>query len=172
MLRGIADDYADQLTNARTKWSLNPRAVPHHGGEWERLVRSVKGILKALDNRKQLTDEILETAIAEAEDIINSRPLMYVSQQSDKPEAITPNHFLRVASLDQPVMKPVSISTSPASALLDAFQRSQVLASMMWKRWISEYVPSLNMRSKCFDKARPLKVGDLVYVVEGSNRKC
>ncbi|XP_058816325.1 uncharacterized protein LOC131679602 [Topomyia yanbarensis] len=97
--REIENDCADQLTNARTKWTFNPPMAPHTGGVWERLVRSVKDVLKALDDSKRLTDEILQTAITEAEDIINSRPLTYVAQQSAEPDALTPNHFLRVASL-------------------------------------------------------------------------
>ena len=43
---------------------------------------------------------------------------------------------------------------------------------MMWERWIKEYVPSLNQRTKWFGETRPLKSGDLVYVVEGNSRKC
>ncbi|XP_053692563.1 uncharacterized protein LOC128741013 [Sabethes cyaneus] len=57
---------------------MEGRSAPHMGGVWERLVRSVKEILKTLDDGKQLTDEILWTALAEAEDIINSRPLTFI----------------------------------------------------------------------------------------------
>ncbi|XP_065083280.1 uncharacterized protein LOC135705459 [Ochlerotatus camptorhynchus] len=169
-VQGIRDDCADQLTNARTKWTFNPPAAPHMGGVWERLVRSVKEALTALDDGRRLTDEILQTAIVEAEDIINSRPLTYVSQQSDEAEALTPNHFLRGASANQPGS--ICPPPHPAVALRDAFQRSQQLASVMWERWIKEYVPSLNQRTKWFGEARPLQAGDLVYVVEGANRKC
>ncbi|XP_062714303.1 uncharacterized protein LOC109417163 [Aedes albopictus] len=168
-VQGISDDCADQLTNARTKWTFNPPAAPHMGGVWERLVRSVKEALTALDDGRRLTDEILQTAIVEAEDIINSRPLTYLSQ-SVEAEALTPNHFLRGASPNQPcVTRP---SPQPAEALRDAFQRSQQLASVIWERWIKEYVPSLNQRTKWFGESRPLRVGEVVYVVEGANRKC
>ena len=95
VVRGIGDDCADQITNARTKWTFNPPATPHMGGVWERLVRSVKEMLTALDDGRRVTDEILQTTIVEAEGIINSRPLTYVSQQTEEAEALTPNHFLR-----------------------------------------------------------------------------
>ncbi|XP_062704467.1 uncharacterized protein LOC134286808 [Aedes albopictus] len=168
--QGISDNCAEQLTNARTRWTFNPPAAPHMGGVWERLVRSVKEALIALDDGRRLTDEILKTAIVEAEDIINSRPLTHVSQESDEAEALTPNHFLRGPSPNQPcVTRP---PPHPAEALRDAFQRSQQLTSVMWERWIKEYVPSLNQRTKWFGEARPLRVGDVVYVVEGINRKC
>ncbi|XP_062557895.1 uncharacterized protein LOC134222751 [Armigeres subalbatus] len=166
----IRDDCADQLTNARTKWTFNPPAAPHMGGVWERLVRSVKELLTVFNDGRRLTDEILQTVLVEAEDIINSRPLTYVSQQSDEAEALTPNHFLRGSSSNQPCV--ALPPPHPAVALRDAFQRSQQLATVMWERWIKEYVPSLNQRTKWFDEARPLRAGDLVYIVEGTSRKC
>ncbi|XP_053686353.1 uncharacterized protein LOC128735899 [Sabethes cyaneus] len=58
-----------------------------------------------------------------------------------------------------------------AEALRDAYKRSQQLADDMWKRWIREYLLSINQRTKWIDESRPLKVGDLVYVIEGTSRK-
>ena len=78
-VRCIGMECAEEFTTARLKWNFNPPASPHMGGVWERLVRSVKGVLTAIDDGSRLTDEILLTSIAEAEDIINSRPLVYVS---------------------------------------------------------------------------------------------
>lgn len=44
------------------------------GGIWERMVRAVKEALKALNDGRKLTDEILLTTLSEAEDAINTRP--------------------------------------------------------------------------------------------------
>ncbi|XP_062716583.1 uncharacterized protein LOC134291999 [Aedes albopictus] len=141
-VQGISDDCADQLTNTRTKWTFNPPAAPYMGGVWERLVRSVKEALTALDDGRRLTDEILQMAIVEAQDIINSRPLTYVSLQFGETEALTPNDFLRDVPPNQPCV--TRLPPQPAEALRDVFQRSQQLASVIWERWIKEYVPSLN----------------------------
>ncbi|XP_055523080.1 uncharacterized protein LOC129717248 [Wyeomyia smithii] len=84
VVRGIGDDCADQITNARTKWTFNPPATPHMGGVWERLVRSVKEMLTALDDGRRVTDEILQTTIVEAEDIISSRPTFHSRQRKLK----------------------------------------------------------------------------------------
>ncbi|XP_065074713.1 uncharacterized protein LOC135698597 [Ochlerotatus camptorhynchus] len=78
-----------------TTWHFIPLGTPHMGGVWERVVRSVKEAMCALDDGRQLTDEILETALAEAADMINTRPLTYLPQGSDETEALTQNHFLR-----------------------------------------------------------------------------
>ncbi|XP_055527785.1 uncharacterized protein LOC129720345 [Wyeomyia smithii] len=170
LIKDIEFDCADEYTNAKTKWTFNPPASPHMGGVWERLVRSVKEALKSLHDGRRLTDEILQTVIVEAEDMINSRPLAYTSQESEEAEALTPNHFLRgPPSKRQDVGIPPA---NPSEALRDAYKRSQQLAGEMWQRWIREYVPTLNQRTKWFGETKPLKAGDLVYIVEGNNRKC
>ena len=45
------------------------------GGAWERMIRSTRIILKALVREQLLTDEQLQTLMAEAERIMNDRPI-------------------------------------------------------------------------------------------------
>ncbi|XP_065087100.1 uncharacterized protein LOC135708850 [Ochlerotatus camptorhynchus] len=166
-IRFIEEECAEAVTDARTRWKFIPPATPHMGGSWERLVRTVKDALRAFDDGKRLTDEILQTSIAEAEDLVNSRPLTYVAEGSI--DALSPNHFLKGVSPNEPLMVPPPPHS--AEALRNAYHRSQQLAEELWRRWIQEYVPMINRRSKWFSEAQPLKVGDVVYVVDGKNRK-
>ncbi|XP_058817874.1 uncharacterized protein LOC131681180 [Topomyia yanbarensis] len=160
---------AETFTDARTQWSFNPPSAPHMGGCWERLVRSAKEALKVVDDGRKLTDEILLTVLAEAEDIINSRPLTYVPQKSADSEALTPNHFLRGYP---PGEHPMGIrSTDPASALRDDYKRSQLLADVLWQRWLKEYIPGVNRRPKWHEERQPIEVGELVYIVDGGKRR-
>ncbi|XP_058449088.1 uncharacterized protein LOC131429055 [Malaya genurostris] len=160
---------AQQITSPRIRWNFNPPATPHMGEIWERMVRSVKTAFKALDDGRKLNDEILLTTIAEAEDMINSRPLTYVPQESAEIEALTPNHFLRgtVKASDMAVGGP----TSTAEALRNVYSRSQYHADKIWERWHKEYFPSINQRTKWHRNCTPLNEGDLVFVVDGKNRK-
>ncbi|XP_058817455.1 uncharacterized protein LOC131680761 [Topomyia yanbarensis] len=160
---------AQQVTSPTIRWHFNPPGTPHMGGIWERMVRSVKAAMMVLDDGRKLTDEILLTTLAEAEDMINSRPLTYIPQESADTEALTPNHFLRgtVKSSDMPVSGP----TNMAEALRDMYARSQYLADKMWERWQKEYLPSINQRTKWHRNCRPLNKGDLVFIVDGKNRK-
>ncbi|XP_055633804.1 uncharacterized protein LOC129774130 [Toxorhynchites rutilus septentrionalis] len=164
----IGYECTGQFTSARTKWHFNPPVAPHMGGIWERMVRTVKGVMETLDDGRKLTDEILLTTIAETGDIINSRPLVYAAPSSPQ-ETLTPNHFLRGIAANEP--QEVLPPTNPALALRDAYQRSVELTNNLWKRWLKEYVPSLNQRRKWFEESTPLKKGDLVYVVDGNRRK-
>lgn len=81
------------------------------------MVRSVKEALKAFDNERKLIDEGLQTTLAEAENMINTRPLTYMSQ-----EAINPNHFLcgAVVAEDLNVDGPFQLEET----LRDVYRRS------------------------------------------------
>ncbi|XP_055549392.1 uncharacterized protein LOC129732493 [Wyeomyia smithii] len=168
-MRKIHYECAEAIGSVATAWHFTSPATPHMGGIWERMVRSVKESLKALDDGRTLTDEVLLTVLAETEDAINSRPLTYMPQEPGNEEAITPNHFLRetVTIADMRV----DSSIDAAEALRDAYKRSQDVANRTWERWTKEYLP-INKRTKWFDDQKPLEVNDLVFIVDGKNRKC
>ncbi|XP_058827663.1 uncharacterized protein LOC131687592 [Topomyia yanbarensis] len=166
--REIKDECAEEFTNARTKWHFNPPATPHMGGVWERMVRTVKEVMSVLNDGRRLNDEILLTSLSEAEDMINSRPLTFAPQESSV-AALSPNMFLRGVAPNEP--QDVITPTNVGQALRDSYKRSQQLADNMWRRWIKEYIPSINQRNKWFGESKALQKGDLVYVVEGERRK-
>lgn len=169
IIKEINEDCSENFTNARTRWNFNPPAAPHMGGVWERLVRSVKEALNELDDGRSLSDEVLETVLAEAENMINSRPLTFVSKENTEPEALTPNHFL----LGYPSCGREMLCTpgNEARALRDQYERSRVLADKLWKRWIKEYLPTINLRPKWHEEKASVQVGTLVYMADEDNRK-
>lgn len=166
-VKEIKTECAESIVSPAIKWHFIPPSTPHMGGVWERMVKSVKAAMKAIDDGRKLTDEVLLTTLSEAEDMINARPLTYLSQESGV-EAITPNHFLRgfVKEADLNVEH-----FGNTEALRNLYKRSQYLADRMWQRWCKEYLPSINRRTKWHDEQRILKVGDLVFVVEGDQWK-
>ncbi|XP_053686221.1 uncharacterized protein LOC128735757 [Sabethes cyaneus] len=170
-MKRINQECAEELTSPVTAWHFNPPGTPHMGGIWERMVRSVKEAMRALMDGRKLTEEVLVTVLAKAADMINRRPLTYLPQTAEETAALTPNHFLRgtVTSAD---VEEDSQVTSSGDALRNGYQRSQYLADKMWERWSREYLPTINQRTKWFDEQKPLEKGDLVFVIDGKNRKC
>ena len=82
------------LLQKEIKWIFNPPSASHMGGVWERLVRSIKTILKMLVKEQLLSDKSLLTLMAEVERVLNNRPLTPVSDDPNDLEPLTPNHLL------------------------------------------------------------------------------
>ncbi|XP_049302713.1 uncharacterized protein LOC125775825 [Bactrocera dorsalis] len=158
------------FTSAATNWRFIPPASPHMGGAWERLVRSVKQVLKQILTTSRPSDELLRAVLMEAEMTVNSRPLTYIPIDHEEEEALTPNHFLLGSSSG---VKPIAEPVTENILLRRNWQTSQQLASAFWRRWIVEYLPTITKRSKWFTDVKPIEVGDIAYIVDPSNpRNC
>ena len=91
----------DRLRKQYIEWHFNPPAASHMGGVWERLIRSIRRILKALLHEKIVNDEALLTFMAEVERILNDRPLTRRENHPDEFEPLTPNKLLLLRSNEQ-----------------------------------------------------------------------
>ncbi|GFQ99343.1 integrase catalytic domain-containing protein [Trichonephila clavata] len=76
------------------KWKYIIERGAWWGGFYERIVRSVKTILRKVIGKSFLTSEELETILCEIEAVINSRPITYIDSDSTGNFPLTPSHFL------------------------------------------------------------------------------
>ncbi|XP_062555623.1 uncharacterized protein LOC134220551 [Armigeres subalbatus] len=164
----IDQQLAETFTNANTKWVFNPPAAPHMGGVWERLVRSVKTALSAMYTTRTPSDETLVTLMAEAESVVNSRPLTFIPLEQEQQEALTPNHFLLLSS-NGVVQTPRTLVDS-REACRNQWNLCRVMVDQFWRRWIHEYLPEITRRTKWFEEVPPVQTGDLVIIVEENVR--
>lgn len=153
----------------RIEWKFIPAASPHMGGSWERMVRSVKSVLMDILPEDGLREEVLRAALADVENIINSRPLTYVPLETSESEALTPNHLLLGCSSG---VRERAVPDSSGVALSKNFRISGALADQFWKRWLREYLPCLTRRVKWHENvADPIAVGDVVIVVDENAKR-
>lgn len=153
---------AEKMAQLQIEWQFNPPLAPHMGGCWERMVGLVKKVIKqTTELSKHLpSEEVLTTLLAEAENIVNSRPLLILS---DSGESLTPNHFLKHQK-----------STSTAGGkfedtdliLSKEWRKAQRLTDHFWQIWLKYYAPTLTNRPKWRKDGEPVKVGDRVVVVD------
>ncbi|PIK44593.1 hypothetical protein BSL78_18553 [Apostichopus japonicus] len=87
------DDVEAFFHSKGCEWHFNPPTASHFGGAWERLIRSVRRILRGVLRQQTVTDEVLTTVLAEVESILNSRPLTDFSSDPKDEEPLTPNHL-------------------------------------------------------------------------------
>jgi hypothetical protein len=161
------------ISEARRKeieWHFNPPLASHHGGVWERMIRTIRRVLLALlQSNDRLVDDVLSTVLCEVENIVNSRPITKCSDDPMDFNVLTPNHFLILRS--NQALPWGTFHTG--DTYRKNWKHAQKLVSYFWKRWIKEYLPELQLRQKWHSIQRNLKVGDVVLLVdESSPRGC
>ena len=101
--------------------------------------------------------------MVQAEGLIYSRPLTYVSTEPRDPEPLTPNHFLFGAASTQFAPPNVDeVDYHPRRR----WRYVQELASHFRGRWIKEWILRLGPRQKWLKVKPDLKVGEIVLVLK------
>ncbi|XP_052903598.1 uncharacterized protein LOC128310890 [Anopheles moucheti] len=159
------DKLVEEFTDHELTWKFNPPGAPHFGGCWERLVQSVKKVLREMKISRLPTDEVLSSTFAEIEMIVNSRPLTQVPLDEKSESPPTPNHFLLGSANTE---RSLGIFDDNPATLKVAWKTSQVLTTIFWKKWDADYLPTLTKRGKWFETSKPITVGDIVVVVDGN----
>ncbi|XP_058446387.1 uncharacterized protein LOC131427325 [Malaya genurostris] len=167
-IRNMEQELADTFTDAHTNWIFNPPSAPHFGEVWERLVRSVKVALGSLTTLWIPDDETLLTILAEAESIVNSRPLTYLPLESAVQEALTPNHFLLLSS--NGVVRGPKPLKEAEKVYRNNWDHTRQFVDHFWRRWIAEYMPTIAKRTKWHRETKAPVVGDLVVVLNEKQR--
>ena len=153
----------ESMLQRNIKWIFNPPASSHHGGVWERCIRTVRKVLKTLVREQVMDDESINTLMCEVESIVNGRPLTKVSDDPHDLEALTPNHLLL---LNPGSSFPPGRFSKEDNCSRRRWRQVQYLADVFWRRWIREYLPSLQPRQKWNERCRNVKVGDIVLIVD------
>ena len=118
--------------------------------------------MTALTTEQTLDDETLLTVLAEVERILNDRPLVRGEGQIDDLDPLTPSKLLLLRSNS---CLPIGVFVGE-DRFSKRWRQAQVLANTFWKRWIGEYLPTLQLRQKWRKGARNIQVKDLVLMVD------
>ena len=159
----------------QVKWQFNVPKAPWWGGVFERLIRSTKRCLKKTIGQAKLTYDELLTALTEVENVINSRPLSFMST-ADLEEPLTPSHLI----VGRRLMNTPDYSTCESEDEDSTFEvscdtltrRARHLNSSIdkfWRRWQREYLVELRESHKLFNKwsnAPRVSVNDIVIIHE------
>ncbi|XP_063602709.1 uncharacterized protein LOC134778750 [Penaeus indicus] len=155
----------DTCKRRNIEWVFQPPAASHMGGVWERQIRTIRKILSSIIGTQRIDDDRLRALFCEVEATMNSRPLTAIPGNVTEPEALTPNHALRMNVGDG-----IQVLTEGNASLDNIYRRAwihaQVLADRFWKRWRAEYLNTLRMRHRQLTPSRNLREGDLVLIVE------
>ena len=145
------------------KWIFNPPAASHHGGVWERCIRTARKVMKALLKEQVLDDEGLNTLMCEVESIVNGRPITKVSDDPKDLNALTPNHLLLLRA---GTAMPPGVFSKEDNYTCRRWRQVQYLSNIFWSRWTKEYLPSLQQRQKWNKPQRNLAENDIVLLLD------
>ena len=134
----------------------------HMVESWERLIRSISRILSAILQTQLTFDYVLTTAMAEAESILNSRPLIPITVDLKDGQPLTPNHLLL---LRESITLPPGLFDRRDNYTRQCWAQAQYLTNQFWRRFVKDYLPSLNEGQKWQIRKPNIMVNDLVLVV-------
>ena len=115
--------------------------------------------MSALLLEQVLDDEGLATLMYEVEPIVNGRPLTKVSDDPRDLEALMPNRLLLLGSAT--TLLPGVFRMEDLYSCW-RWQQVQYLSDVFWRRWVKEYLPTLQERQKWTRSTTNFKVGDVV----------
>lgn len=163
----IQDLDQEQLEKYSTEkgfeFRFNPPGAPHMGGVFESLIKSAKRAIRASLKDVEFTDAELQSAFIGAEDLLNSRPLGYQTNDLNDFRALTPASFLH-GRLDGSFLPPTVDNQD-----FNPKQRWRLIQNILnniWKRWIKEILPNLGPRQKWTQDNRNFQVDDEVLVMD------
>lgn len=156
------DDEIRKFCNEnRINWLTIPARSPHFGGLWESMVKQFKHYFKHKVVDRVFNIEEMLTLLAEAEMVLNSRPLTPVSDDPEDLEAITPGHFLigqPLNSLPEPTWQSENVNR------LKIWQQIQRIKGDIWHKFQRDYFHELQRRAKWQTSSDDIKLNTLVLL--------
>ncbi|XP_057699895.1 uncharacterized protein LOC130920590 [Corythoichthys intestinalis] len=154
----------DYLSKEGCTWTFNTPYSSHMGGSWERMIGIARRILDAMllqAGPTRLTHEVLTTLMSEVMAIMNCRPLVPITTDSETPTVLTPSMLLTQK-------KGAAPAPEGTFDIKDMYKKQwkhvQSLADAFWKRWRQEYLTALQVRKKWTQDKDNITEGDVVLV--------
>lgn len=161
--RSISKEICEHLATDGTTWHFIPPRMPNYGGLWEAGVQSAKKHLARVSKDTKLTYEEMATLLTQIEACLNSRPLCQLDNTVETMSPLTPGHFL----IGEPLISvPDDCYEKSNINLLTRWQLVQRMTQDFWRRWHSEYLNTLQQRTKWQSTIQSPTVGDIVVIKE------
>ena len=163
----VAKDSQTFTSHRNIKWHFNLPLAPWHGEFFERMVHTVKSILKKELKNSRLNYEQMQTVLYEVERIVNNRPLTHTYPDNIE-TCVTPNHLLYGRRLEQKSLNSNNLDSFKDIDIVVYSKEVEGVLSHFWNRWRTEYLSELREQHKIEAKNMNVvaKVGDVVIIHE------
>jgi hypothetical protein len=158
----IDDDVIVNLSEMDITWHFNAPSWPTAGGLWEAAFKSLKHHLRRVLGDQKLTFEEFSALLTQIEGCLNSRPLVALTEDINNIGYLTPAHFL----IGESILEPPLFVEGNDMSFTTRWQLTEKMFKDFWKRWSSDYLQTLQTRSKWQYPTRNLEVDDVVLIKE------
>lgn len=160
LLSSSEEEIANELLKSKITINFIPPYSPHLNGQIERNVKNFKFHLKRVFDYKQtLTYEDFHTLIVEIEGILNSKPLMALSEDPTSFAYLSPAHLCIL----RPLRPYVELRTTTVGCR-DKFDLLKQLSEKFWDSYKNELFAESYKRNKWQKAKENLKINDLVII--------
>lgn len=144
-------------------WEFGPPEASHHYGLHERQIRTIRKIMLGLPDLTHTnpSDEDLLTLFKEAEFMMNTRPLAKSGDMERLPP-LTPLALMTGKCEGESF----HTESTDRDVIRRGYKYTQRIADLWWRRWIHEYIPLLQKRSKWLKEDTNFSPGDLVLLCD------
>ncbi|UYV68600.1 hypothetical protein LAZ67_6000173, partial [Cordylochernes scorpioides] len=148
-------------------WKFIPPGAPWWGGWWERLIGMMKQLLFRILGQTSLGYEELSTVMCDVESLMNTRPLTYLTKESEDLAPLTPSLFLHeVREVGVPDLDLIDNQT-----LSRKYQYIKRVREDLRERFRIEYFGFLRQETRRLKTTIPFKVGDMVLIGQESLKR-
>lgn len=155
-----------QTEARRIRWIFNPPSSPWWGGWWERIVGLIKQLLRKRLGRDVLDYEDMITVLCDCEQLVNTRPLTYLSEDPNELVPLSPMMFLNELTNSDVV----DLDKIESTAFQKKYAHRQEIRQELRERFRKEYLSLLVHKNVRQSGYQLIKVGDVV-IVETENKK-
>ncbi len=157
------DQVGRYAMNNNIEWKFGCPNEPHAGGVFESMVKTSKRAIFAVLREADLTFWEFNSTLIAAENLVNSRPLTYQTNNPDDYRVLTPNSLLFGQPCGQ--LAPMNVEEERYHPR-QRWHHLQHVNKAVWRRWIREIMPELGPRHKWFRGQRDYRVGDGIIVMD------
>ncbi|GFY05339.1 integrase catalytic domain-containing protein [Trichonephila clavipes] len=123
----------------KIKWLFSPSFTPWYGAFWERMVCSIKELLRKCLGKACITYEEMLTLLYDCEATIDGRPLTYLSDDPKELKPLTPAHLIH----DIKERETFDLDLIDSPHILKRVRYLHTLRSNLRKRFYKEYLGEL-----------------------------
>jgi hypothetical protein len=154
-----------QADSAGAEWHVVPTGGQHFNWQAERMIGILKRCLEGALTGKRCTMGEMGTVMAEAAQMVNSRPIARSTGDPESGGPITPLHLLLGrASVEVPQMR-----FNEAPKLIQRLQFIEDTKKQFWRKWMSQVFGGRMLSHKWTKKERDVAAGDVVLLAEAEN---